>query len=54
MSKYTPKQLKEMAAVALEARRKKDHKWLSIVMTLMLATGLNEHEITQKLQTLAQ
>jgi len=54
MSKYTPEQLKKMATVALEANRQNDHKWLSLVMTLMLATGLNEHEITQKLQTLAQ
>lgn len=53
MSKYTKEELKKMAAVALEAMRQNDHKWLSLVITLMLATGLNEREITQRLQSLA-
>lgn len=53
-STYTQQQLRAMAREALAARDAADWRWLELVMRLLFRTGLQPHEIEQRIEALAQ
>ena len=54
MSKYTNKQLKEMALEAISARDSHDQRYGMLIMMLSVATGLQVSEIEQRIKEFAE
>ena len=53
MSKYNKAHLKAMATTVLQARENNDLRYSSLIVTMMVATGLPERTIVSKLRMLA-
>ena len=54
MSKYTPEQFTEMAKRALAARDTNDPKWIQLLLTLAVHTGVAPGECEMKIRRLAE
>lgn len=53
MSKYSKEQLKTMANETLNAKRNKDPKFEMLMITMVMATGLDPEEVLRRIQALA-
>ena len=51
--KYTQLQLTNMARTARTAKREGDWKWLELVTTMMVRTGITMEEVEDKIERLA-
>ena len=54
MSKYTPEQFTEMAKQALAARDTDDPRWVQLLLTLAVHTGIQPAECEMKIRRLAE
>ncbi len=52
MSKYTTQQLSAMAQTALDDKASGGHKYLQLVMTLCMMTGLAADEVERKIEAM--
>jgi hypothetical protein len=53
MSKYAPKQIKQAAQIALKARDLGDTRWLELIMTMCVRTGLDPRQVERNIESLA-
>lgn len=54
MSKYTLEQTTEMAKQALAARDSSDPRWVQLLLTLAMSTGVHPGECEMKIRRLAE
>lgn len=53
MSKYTPNDLKTMAAIALDDKAEGGMNYMTLIMTLCIYTGLSSDEVERRINQLA-
>lgn len=53
MSKYTQDELRRWAQIALVARDSNDERYLALVLTLSMRTGLSPEEVEKRIKRLA-
>lgn len=52
MPRYTPQQLSAMATEAIQDRDASGHRYLQLVMTLCVMTGLSSQEVERKIEAM--
>ena len=54
MSRYSRNYLRDIARQALQAKTNNDDRWLSLIMKMMLTTGLSANDIENRIINLAR